>query len=83
MRGKLDLVLMGEAMLSKALIQVFVDGWSCVSSLLFAWGQTIVEVLKIMVTSFKRVHACIAIVSAANTSAGHRQPTPLQETPGH
>ena len=35
MRGKLGLVLMGGAMLSKSLIQFSVDGWSCVPSLLF------------------------------------------------
>ena len=29
-------------MLSKSLIQFCVDGLSCVSSLLFTWGQTIV-----------------------------------------
>ena len=29
-------------MLSKSLIQFFVDGWSCVPSLLFTWGQTMV-----------------------------------------
>ena len=51
--GKLDLVLMGKAMLSKYLIQFSVDGWSCVSSLLFTWVQTMVEAMKIMVTSFK------------------------------
>ena len=31
-----------------------------VLSLLFNWGQTMVEVMKIMVTSFKRSHACTA-----------------------
>ena len=30
------------AMLSKYLIQFSVDGWGCVSSLLFTWGQTMV-----------------------------------------
>ena len=45
-RGKLGLVLMGGAMLSKSLIQFSVYGWSCVPSLLFTWGQTIVEVVK-------------------------------------
>ena len=30
----------------------------CVPSLLFTWGQTMVEIMKIMVTSFKRSHAC-------------------------
>ena len=34
-------------MLSKFLIQFSVDGWSCVLSLLFTWGQTMVEVTKI------------------------------------
>ena len=33
--GKLDLVLMGGAMLSKSLIQFSVEGWGCVPSLLF------------------------------------------------
>jgi len=33
--GKLGLILMGGAMLSKSLIQLFVDGWGCVPSLLF------------------------------------------------
>ena len=40
-------------MLSKSLIQFSVDGLVCVPSLLFTWGQTMVEVMKIMVTSFK------------------------------
>ena len=31
-------------MLNKALIQFSVDGWGCVPSLLFTWGQTMVEV---------------------------------------
>ena len=38
---------MGMAMLSKSLIQFSVDGWGCVPSLLFTWGQTIVQVMKI------------------------------------
>ena len=42
-----------------------------------------VEVMKIMVTSFKRSHACTATLSAPNPAAGHHQPTPLLETPGH
>ena len=36
-----------------------------------------------MATSFKRSHACIDTLSAPNPAAGHCQPTPLQETPGH
>ena len=30
-------------MLNKPLIQFSIDGWSCVPTLLFTWGQTIVE----------------------------------------
>ena len=70
-------------MLRKSLIQVFVDGLICVPSLLFTWGLTMVEVMKIMVTSFKRSHACTAPLSAPNPAAGHHQPTPMLETPGH
>ena len=36
-----------------------------------------------MVTSFKRSHVCTAMLSAPNPAAGHHQPTPLPETPGH
>ena len=34
-KGRLGLVLMGRAMLSKSLIQFFVEGQGCVPSLLF------------------------------------------------
>ena len=74
---------MGRAMLSKSLIQFSVDGWSCVTSLLFTWGQTMVEVMKIMLTSLKRSQACTATLSAPNPAAGHHQPIPLPDTPGH
>ena len=56
LRGKLSLVLMGRAMLCKYLIQFSADGWGCVPSLLFTWGQTMVEAMKIMATSFRRSH---------------------------
>ena len=65
---------MGVAMLSKSLIQFFVDGWSCVPSLLFTWGQTVVEVMKILTTSSKRSQACTATLSAPNPAAGHHDP---------
>ena len=71
-------------MLSKSLITQFsVDGWGCVPSLLFTWGQTMGEVMKNMATSFKRSHACTATLSATSPAAGHHRPTPLLETPGH
>ena len=50
-------------MLNRSLIQFSINGWSCVFSLLFTWGQTIVEVMKIMAISFKRSHACTAILT--------------------
>ena len=52
--GKLGLVLIGGAMLSKSSAQFSVDGQGCVPSCCLTWGKTIVEVMKIMATSFKR-----------------------------
>ena len=46
-------------------------------------GQTIVEVMKVMGTSLKRSHACTATLSAPNPAAGHHQPAPPLDTPGH
>ena len=42
-----------------------------------------VEVMKIMATSFKRSHACTATLNAPSPVAGHCRPMPLLETPGH
>ena len=42
-----------------------------------------VEVMKIMVISFKISQAFTATLSAPNLAAGHHQPMPLLETPGH
>ena len=50
--------------------------------MLFTWDQTVVEVMKIMATSFKRSHALTATLSAPNPAAGHHQPMPPPETPG-
>ena len=70
-------------MLSKFLIPFSIDGWGSVPFLLLTWGQTMVEVMKIMVTSFKRSQACTTILSASDPAAGHHRPTPPPETPGH
>ena len=83
LRWKLGLVLVGGAILSKSLIQFSLDGWGCIPSLLFIWGQTMVEVRKIMVTSFKWSHASTATLSAPSPAAGHRPPMPPPETPEH
>ena len=77
----MGLVLIGRFMLSKSLIQFSVDGWSCVPSLLFTWAQTMVEVMKIMVTSLKRSHAWTAAAHASNLVAGHRQSTSFWRLP--
>ena len=42
-----------------------------------------VEVMKIMVTSFRRSHARTAALSVHNPAAGHCQHTPPPEAPGH
>ena len=42
-----------------------------------------VEVMKTMATSLKRSHAHTAPLGAPDPAAGHHQPTPLPETPGH
>ena len=47
------------------------------------WGQNMVEVMKITATSFKRSCASTATFSAFDPAAGHCQPTPPPETPGH
>ena len=47
------------------------------------WGQTVVEVLEIMVTSFKMSSASTAALSVPDPIAGHCWHTPLPETPGH
>ena len=43
--------------------------------------QTIVEVMKMMATSFKRSHACTAALTAPNAAAGNHLPKPLLESP--
>ena len=70
-------------MLSKSLIQFSVDGLGCVPSCCLTWVQTTVEVMKIMVNSFKRSHACTAPPRAPNPATGHHWPTPPPETPEH
>ena len=83
LKGKLGLLLMGGAMLSKSLIQFSVHGWDCVPSLFLTWDQTMGEVMKIMSNSFKRSYAHFATLSDPNLTAGHHWPISLQETPGH
>ena len=44
------------------------------------WGQTMVELVKKISTSFKRSHATLSVPDPA---AGHHRPTPPSVTPGH
>ena len=46
-------MVMAKERFSKFLILFSVDGWSCVPPLLFTWDETMMKVVKIMVTSFK------------------------------
>ena len=83
LRGKLGLFLMDRDMLNKSLIQFSVDGRVVFPPCCLTWDQTMVEVMKKMETSFKRLHAHTAALSAPDPAAGHHQPVPLLETPGH
>ena len=71
LRGKLGLVLMCRAMLSKSLIQFSVDGPGCVPSLLFDlrpnYGGGNEDDLLLLLKS----HACTATFNAPNPAAGH------------
>ena len=68
MWGNLGLVLMGEAMLSKPLIQFSVDGGSCVPSLVFGLRPNYGRGNAIMETSFKRTYAHTVGFSAPDAS---------------
>ena len=80
--GKLGLVLMGGAMLSKSLIHFSFDGRGCVPSLLFGLRPTMVGVMRVMATSFRRTCAG-TVVFSADCAAGRCRPTPPPQTPGH
>ena len=66
-------------MLSKSLIQFSVDSGAVFPPCCLIWGQTMVEIIKIMATSFKRYGTqCPDPVEGR-----HYWPTPPPETPGH
>ena len=62
-------------------IQFSVDWQGYVPSVLFTWGQTMMEVMKIMMNFLKRSHAGTATIHAPNPAADHCLPTPHPETP--
>ena len=59
------------------------DGQGCVLSLLLGLRPNYGEGNKDNSDLLPKVHACTAILSVPNPAAGHHQPTPLLETPGH
>ena len=83
LRGKLGLVLMGGAVLSKSLIQFSVNGWGCVSSLLsdlmpnYGGGN---DDNGDLLQKVPFMHCC---TQCPDPAAGHHWPTPPPETPGH
>ena len=81
--GKMDLVLMGGAMLSKSLIQFSVDGRGSGSSLLFDLRPNYAGGNKDNGDLLQKSHAHSATLSASDPATGHCQPTPLPETLGH
>ena len=58
-------------------------GGAVFPSCCLTWGQTMMDVMMIMATFFKRPHACIATLSAPESAGGHCWRTPPPETPGH
>ena len=81
LREKLVLVLMSRAMLSKSLIQFCL--WAGLCSLPIIWPEAkLLEVMKIMGTSFKRSFAGTATFSAPNPTAANCWHMPPPETPG-
>ena len=78
--GKLGLVLMGRAMLSKSLIQFSVDGCCCVFPLLFELRPNYGGGNEDNGDLLQKV-TCTHC-SAPIPTAGHHQPKPLPETPG-
>ena len=73
----------GQGLLSKSLIQFLMMGGAVFPPCCLTWGQTMVEAMKIMMTSFKRSHAGTATLSAPSLAADHCWPTPPPETSGH
>ena len=80
--GRLGLVLMGRAMLSKSLVQFSVDAQGCVPSLLFDLRPNYGGGDEDNGTSFRRSRACTAALSAPDPAAGHRRPRLPRTLPG-
>ena len=69
-------------MLSKSVIQLSVDGWGCVPSLLVNLRPNYGGGNEENGDHLQRSHAHTVPFSAPDPVAGHHRPTPLLETPG-
>ena len=74
---------MDGAILRNLLFNFLLMGKALFPPCCLTWDQTMVKIMKIIVTSFKRSWACTAALSASDPAAGHCWPTPPLETPGH
>ena len=74
LRGKLGLILMGRAMLSKSLIHFLLMGGAVFPPCCLTWGQTVVEVMKIMAVQFS--HSVLFNSSGPHESQNTRPPCP-------
>ena len=93
--GKLGLALVGEAMLSKSLIQFSADGWDCVRPPLppptpyrglrpnYVRGNGNNGDVFQRELCQDAVAPMTVVVSAPDSTVGHSQRTPLLEAPGH
>ena len=82
-RGKLGLVLMSKATLSKSLIQFSVDVWICVPSLLLDLRPNYGVGNANNGDLLQQAPYRHCYTQCPQPAAGHRRPTPLLETPGH
>ena len=80
--GETESCFDGGAMLSKSLIQFSVEGQGCVPSILFDPRPNYGGGNEGNGDCLQKV-PCTASRSAPTSAAGHHQPTPLVETPGH
>ena len=53
---KLSLALVGRALLSKALIQLYADGWGCTPSLVVVWPEGSTGSMVGLMVNSKRVY---------------------------
>ena len=81
--SELGLVFKGGVMFNKSLIQFSVDGWGCVPSLLFDLRPNYGGGNEDNGDLLQKVPCMHCCTQCPNPEAGHHQPTPSSETPGH